>query len=54
MEAAAATAVQMEVMAAPSPLEVLELDRPFVYLVVAREGGTPLVVGQVGDPAPAD
>lgn len=52
MEAAAATAVMMGATSAPGSPEVLELDRPFAYLVVEREGGTPLVVGHVGDPSP--
>src|SRR5690606_30311168 len=52
-EAAAATAVGMELTAAPAPGEVVTVvaDRPFLYAVRHVETGAPLFVGRVADPS---
>ena len=51
-EAAAATAVGMELTAAPIPGESLTVvaDRPFLFAVRHVETGAPLFVGRVADP----
>jgi serpin B len=51
-EAAAATAVGMEITSAPVPGEIVEVvaDRPFLFAVRHVETGAPLFVGRVGDP----
>lgn len=48
VEAAAATAIQMEKTMAPIEVETMEMDlnRPFVYMIV-HEDGTPLFVGVI-------
>jgi serpin B len=51
-EAAAATAVEMQLKGAPmEPIEVV-IDRPFVFFIRDIETGTILFVGRVVDPSP--
>ncbi|MDX1993364.1 MAG: serpin family protein [bacterium] len=52
-EAAAATAVVMEAMAAPAPQEVVEMrvDRPFMFAIYDLPTNTILFMGQVTNPA---
>ena len=53
LEAAAATAVMMEVGAAPpkpeTPLKVT-IDRPFIFVIWSQQGNVPLFIGRVIDP----
>jgi serpin B len=49
-EAAAATAVGMQLKAAPAAPRVVEVDRPFLFLVRDTKTGTMLFVGRVMDP----
>ena len=50
-EAAAATAVIMELTAAPQPPLEVTVDRPFVFLIRDIEAGTVLFVGRMMDPS---
>lgn len=50
-EAAAATAVVMDLTAAPAEPLQLTIDRPFVLLIRHVETGAPLFIGHVVDPA---
>ena len=52
-KAAAATAVMMEKAAAPDDLRshLVNLDRPFLYMVIDRETNLPLFIGTMLDPA---
>lgn len=49
-EAAAATAVIMEVASAPSSDLVLVIDRPFIFLIRDLESGQILFMGRVLNP----
>ena len=49
-EAAAATAVVMEMTAMPQPPMEVSIDRPFIFLIRDIETGTVLFVGRVLDP----
>jgi serpin B len=49
-EAAAATAVGMQLKAAPAAPRVVDVDRPFLFLVRDTKTGTMLFVGRVMDP----
>jgi serpin B len=49
-EAAAATAVIMELSMAPSQEIVLAVDRPFIFFIRERTTGTILFVGRVLNP----
>lgn len=49
-EAAAATAVVMDVTSAPAEPEKVVLDRPFLFVVHDIASRTPLVLGRVADP----
>jgi len=49
-EAAAATAVPMELTAVPEPLVEITLDRPFIFLIRDIETGAILFVGRVLNP----
>ncbi len=49
-EAAAATAVVMELTSLPPQFPPLVLDRPFVFVIHELEHGTPLFLGKVVDP----
>ncbi len=49
-EAAAATAVVMEVMAMPLEEAELTIDRPFLFLIHDRSNGSVLFLGRVVDP----
>jgi serpin B len=49
-EAAAATAVGMQLKAAPAAPRVVNVDRPFLFLVRDTKTGTMLFVGRVMDP----
>lgn len=49
-EAAAATAVVMDLRSAPANPIVLEIDRPFLFALRDRETGTVLFLGRVLDP----
>jgi len=49
-EAAAATAVIMELKAMPSEMVTLKVDRPFIFLIRDIETGTVLFMGRVLDP----
>ncbi len=49
-EAAAATAVVMDLRALPADPAVLEIDRPFLFALRDRETGTVLFLGRVLDP----
>lgn len=49
-EAAAATAVVMDLRAMPADPVVLEIDRPFLFALRDRETGTVLFLGRVLDP----
>ena len=49
-EAAAATAVVMELTSLPATPPPLVLDRPFVFVIHDNEHGTPLFLGKVVDP----
>lgn len=49
-EAAAATAVIMELKAAPMNEAELTIDRPFLFLIEDRQSGTVLFAGRVVDP----
>ncbi len=49
-EAAAATAVIMELKAMPAESVTLRIDRPFVFTILDRETGTILFMGRVLDP----
>jgi serpin B len=49
-EAAAATAVPMELTAIPDPPVEVTLDRPFIFLIRDIETGAVLFVGRVLDP----
>ena len=51
-EAAAATAVIMELTAAPQPPLEVTVDRPFIFLIRDIETGTVLFVGRIVDPSP--
>lgn len=50
-EAAAATAVVMEMTAMPQPPLEVSIDRPFIFLIRDIETGTVLFVGRVLDPS---
>ena len=50
-EAAAATAVIMPVLAAPTPAVEVTIDRPFIYMIRDLQTGTILFVGRVLNPA---
>ena len=50
-EAAAATAVVMEMTAIPQPPLEVSIDRPFIFLIRDTETGTVLFVGRVLDPS---
>jgi serpin B len=50
-EAAAATAVIMPVLAAPSPAVEVTIDRPFIYMIRDLQTGTILFVGRILNPA---
>jgi serpin B len=52
-EAAAATAVIMELTAAPEPQSPLTVrfDRPFIYLILDQSSGSILFMGRVLNPA---
>jgi len=49
-EAAAATAVIMELKAMPSESVTLKINRPFIFAIIDRETGTILFMGRVLDP----
>jgi serpin B len=49
-EAAAATAVAMAFMGAPTPNRRFIADRPFLFAIHDVPTGTPLFIGRVGDP----
>jgi serpin B len=50
-EAAAATAVVMELTSVPQPPVDLTFDRPFIFFIRDRETGAVLFVGRVVDPS---
>ncbi len=50
-EAAAATAVVMEMTAMPQPPMEVSIDRPFIFLIRDIETGTALFIGRVMDPS---
>lgn len=50
-EAAAATAVVMRLRAAPMDPQIVNVDRPFLWLIRDVETGTILFLGQVADPS---
>jgi len=49
-EAAAATAVIMPVLAAPTPAVEVTIDRPFIYMIRDLQTGTILFVGRILNP----
>jgi serpin B len=52
-EAAAATAVEMEITAMPTEpvIPVFRADRPFIFLIQEKETGSILFMGRVVNPA---
>jgi serpin B len=50
-EAAAATAVVMNITSAPSSVEQMIVDRPFIFLIKNDETGSILFMGLVNDPS---
>jgi len=49
-EAAAATAVPMELTAVPEPLAEVTIDRPFIFLIRDIDTGAILFVGRIMNP----
>lgn len=53
-EAAAVTAIAMELSAPPPPEATITADRPFAFAIMDRKSNVPLFIGQVADPTASD